>query len=47
MSFNKYHDYQFLFLNKKKEKKTYYIKLFYALHGYRLVSCIYASTLFL
>ena len=36
MSFNKYHDYQFLYLDKKKEKKkkeSYYVKLSHAFHG--------------
>ena len=34
MSFNKYHDYQFLFLDKKekRKKKSYYVKFFRALH---------------
>ena len=34
MSFNKYHDYQFLSLDKKikEKKKSYYVKFSYAWH---------------
>ena len=35
MSFNKYHEYRFLFLDKKQKrrKKSYYVKFSRALHG--------------
>ena len=33
MSSNNYHNYEFSYLDNKKEKKSYYVKIFCALNG--------------
>jgi hypothetical protein len=33
MSSNNYHNYEFSYLDNKKEEKSYYVKIFCALHG--------------
>jgi hypothetical protein len=45
MSFNKYHDYQFLFLDKKKREKKNHIMLNFPMlcTGYRLVKIVMES----